>query len=387
MKKNNNISIIGGAGHIGLPLGVLLATKNLNINLIDKNFDALKKVESGNFIYKEDKGNSFLKKSLNKNKLSFSSDLSSIKKSDIIIVCIGTPINNKLKPTTRNFINFFKKLNSFISSNQVIIIRSSVYPGICEKIKKILKTKNISYCPERIVQGKSLVEMPNLTQIISGYTKKSIKYSNEIFKIISKKTLTTTVKEAELIKLFSNAYRYIHFSIANQFYMIAKKNNLDFFKLKENMKDGYNRNSSLPQPGLTAGPCLLKDTMQLKSYMNNIFELGVSAMNINENLPIFTVRELEKKMSIKNKTFGILGMAFKAESDDLRDSLSIKLLNYLKKRKIKTLCSDPYVRNKDYISEKLLIKKADIIFIGVPHKKYKKIKFPKKEVINVWGKF
>ena len=92
-------------------------------------------------------------------------------------------------------------------------------------------------------------------------------------------------------------------------------------------------------------------------------------------------------MSIKNKTFGILGMAFKAESDDLRDSLSIKLLNYLKKRKIKTLCSDPYVRNKDYISEKLLIKKADIIFIGVPHKKYKKIKFPKKEVINVWGKF
>ena len=96
MKKKNNISIIGGAGHIGLPLGVLLATKNFNINLIDKNSNALKKVKAGNFIYKEDKGNLFLKKSLKKNKLSFSSDLSSIKKSDIIIVCIGTPINNKL---------------------------------------------------------------------------------------------------------------------------------------------------------------------------------------------------------------------------------------------------------------------------------------------------
>ena len=387
MKKNNNISIIGGAGHIGLPLGVLLASKNFNINLIDINSKALEKIKAGNFIYKEDKGKLFLKKALKKNKLSFSTDLSSIKKTDTVILCIGTPINNKLKPATKNFINFFKKLNFFISSDQVIIIRSSVYPGICDKVKKILKTNNIAYCPERIVQGKSLVEMPNLTQIISGYTKKSIKESNEIFKIISKKTLTTTVKEAELIKLFSNAYRYIHFSIANQFYMIAKKNNLDFFKLKENMKDGYNRNSSLPQPGLTAGPCLLKDTMQLKFYMNNIFELGVSAMNINENLPIFAIRELEKKISIKNKTLGILGMAFKPESDDLRDSLSVKLLNYLKKRKIKTLCSDPYVQNNNYINEKQLIKRADIIFIGVPHKKYRNIKFPKKEVINVWGKF
>lgn len=385
--KKDRISIIGGAGHIGLPLGVLLATKNLHINLVDKNNEAISQIKKGNFIYKEESSKFYLNKALKRKKLSFSSKLSSIKKTDIVIICIGTPINKKLKPTTKNFINFFKILNKYLVNEQTVIIRSSVYPGICEKIMKILKTKNISYCPERIVQGKSLVEMPNLTQIISGYSKKSIHISNKIFKLISKKTIITSVKEAELIKLFSNAYRYIHFSIANQFYMIAQKNDLNFSKLKKNMIDGYNRNSSLPGSGLTAGPCLLKDTMQLKSYMNNFFELGDSAMNINENLPIFAIKEYEKKKTIKGKTIGILGMAFKPESDDLRDSLSVKLLQYLKKRKVKTLCSDPYVQDSKYVSEKFLIKNADIIFIGVPHKRYKKIKLPKNKMINVWENF
>lgn len=385
--KKDTISIIGGAGHIGLPLGVLLATKNQYVNLIDKNINAINQIKIGNFIYKEEKAKSYLEKALKKKKLAFSSELSSIKKSDVVIICIGTPINKNLKPTTKSFINFFKDLNKHLHSDQIIIIRSSVYPGICEKIKKILKTKNISYCPERIVQGKSLVEMPNLTQIISGYSKRSIQISNKIFKLISKKTLITSVKEAELIKLFSNAYRYIHFSIANQFYMIAQKNNLNFSKLKKNMIDGYNRNSTLPGSGLTAGPCLLKDTMQLKTYMNNFFELGDSAMNINENLPIFAIKEFEKKDTIKGKTIGILGMAFKPESDDLRDSLSVKLFQYLKKRKVKTLCSDPYILDSNYVSEKFLIKNADIIFIGVPHKRYKKIKLSKKKIINVWENF
>lgn len=386
MAKIKSISLIGGAGHIGLPLGVLLANKNFHINLVDKNKSSLEKIKKGIFIYKEENGKKLLKKALKYKKLSFSHSLKTVKNCDAIIVCIGTPINKNLRPTEKEFLYFFKNLNKFINKNQIIIIRSSVYPGICRKIYKFLKSKNISYCPERIVQGKSLVEMPNLTQIISGLSKKAITTSKIIFNPISKKTITTSIEEAELIKLFSNAYRYIHFSIANQFYMIAKKNNLDYQKIKKNMIDGYNRNASIPNSGLTAGPCLLKDTMQLRSYMNDDFKIGVAAMQINEGLPIYMIRELEKKINIKNKIVGILGMAFKPESDDLRDSLSLKLLKYLNKRKIKVYCSDPYIKDKKYISEKQLLKKSDIIFVGVPHNKYKKLNFGKKEVINVWGK-
>ena len=103
------------------------------------------------------------------------------------------------------------------------------------------------------------------------------------------------------------------------------------------MRDGYKRNAHIPMSGFAAGPCLLKDTMQLSSFYNHKFSLGHTAMSINEGLPKFLVGQLSKKYNLKKKIIGILGLSFKAETDDLRDSLSIKLLKYLKSKKIKTL--------------------------------------------------
>ena len=187
----------------------------------------------------------------------------------------------------RKFFKFFLKFKKNLSKNSIIIIRSSVYPGICDKVYDICKNKNnnISYCPERIVQGKSLVELPKLPQIVSGFTNKSIDESENLFSKISKKTIITTVIEAELIKLFSNSYRYIMFSISNQFFKICNDLNIDFEKLRLNMIDCYERNSGIAKPGFTAGPCLLKDTMQLSSFLKSRFHLGYSAMAINESIP------------------------------------------------------------------------------------------------------
>jgi len=168
--------------------------------------------------------------------------------------------------------------------------------------------------------------------------------------------------------------------------MICKKYSVNFDKLRKNMIDGYSRNSSLPSQGLTAGPCLLKDTMQLFSFTKDTFDLGITSMKINERLPIFLINNLEKKISLKNKTVGILGLAFKAGTDDIRDSLSIKLINYLKKRKINTLQSDPFYKNKKNIDAKSLIKRSDIVFIATPHDQYKKLNIPKKKIVlDVWN--
>ena len=152
------------------------------------------------------------------------SDLNEIKKSKYIIICIGTPIDEKLSPEIKNFINFFKKLRKYLKKDQHIIIRSSVYPGICEKVYEIIKfkTKNLTYCPERIVQGKSIKELPQISQLVSGKNNLSINEVSKLFKKICKKIIKVEIIEAELIKLFSNAYRYVHFAISNQFYMICK---------------------------------------------------------------------------------------------------------------------------------------------------------------------
>ena len=152
------------------------------------------------------------------------------------------------------------------------------------------------------------------------------------------------------------------------------------------MRDGYERNANLPKAGFTAGPCLLKDTMQLSSFYNHKFPLSYSAMSINEGLPKFIIKKLSEKYNLKRKTVGILGLSFKAENDDIRDSLSIKLLQDLKSKKIKTLQSDEYYKDKKNIDKKTLVKKSDILIIATPHKAYKNLKISKnKIVIDICG--
>ena len=228
--------------------------------------------------------------------------------------------------------------------------------------------------------------MPKLPQLISGESKKAIKESGFLFKKVSKKIIFTKVIEAELVKLFSNAYRYINFSISNQFYMICQNQNLDFFKIRKIMREGYKRNTNIPMSGFTAGPCLLKDTMQLSSFFNHKFLLGHSAMKINEGIPKFIINKLKIKYNLKKKTVGMLGLSFKSETDDIRDSLAIKMLNILKSMKIKTLQSDEFYKNKLNINKKDLIKKSDIIILATPHKAYKKLKIAKNKIlIDIWG--
>lgn len=386
--KKNNISIIGGAGHVGLPLGIALAKKNYNIQLIDIDTKSIKLINKGIIPFIEDGAKLILKNLLKKKKIIATKNLSNIKNSKYIIICIGTPIKENLKPETREFINFFKKLKNLLCKDHVIIIRSSVYPGICDNIYALIssKTTKISYCPERIVQGKSLIELPKLPQIVSGFNSVSIKESVKIFRKISKKIIYASILEAELIKLFSNAYRYIHFSIANQFFKISQEYNVDFTKLRKKMIDGYSRNTTVPKQGFTAGPCLLKDTMQLASFSKERFELGYAAMNINQNMPDYIIDNLKKNYNLRNETIGILGLAFKADIDDMRDSLSLKLIKSLKLNKFKFYYSDPYVSIKNNLKLKDLLKKCSIIIVATPHSIYKKIKINKNtKIIDIWN--
>ena len=388
MSTKRNISIIGGAGHIGFPLGLILSSKGFKVSLIDKNKNNIKKINNGEVPFLEENSKKLLTDMRKKKKIYATDQINEISKSKYIIICISTPITNQLNPNLKPFINFFHQLKKKIKKDQIVIIRSSIYPGICEKVYKIIekKCKNLSYCPERIVQGKSIVELPKLPQLVSGKSKKAILESGKLFKTICKKIIYTEVIEAELIKLFSNAYRYINFAISNQFYMICQNQNLNFFKIRNIMREGYMRNANIPESGFTAGPCLLKDTMQLSSFYNHRFKLGHAAMSVNEGIPIFIIKKLQKKFDLRKKTVGVLGLTFKAETDDIRDSLSIKLVKLLELKKIKTLQSDEFYKNKKNISKNDLVKKSDIIILATPHKAYKRLKIKKnKTVVDIWG--
>ena len=190
--------------------------------------------------------------------------------------------------------------------------------------------------------------------------------------------------EAELAKLFTNSWRYIQFATANQFYMLAESMGLDFYKIYYAMTHNYPRTKGFPKAGFTAGPCLFKDTMQLSSFSQNSFFLGHSAMLINEGLPLFLVQQLKKDENIEDKVVGILGMAFKAESDDIRSSLSYKLKKILEFEAKSVVCTDVHVKDETFLSLNETLEKADILILGAPHKEYRNIKTHKK-IIDVWN--
>jgi len=389
-KFSYDICIIGGLGHVGLPLGISFAATGKRVILYDINQIAIDMVSKGIMPFLENGAEKPLQETINKT-LFVSPDKNVISRSRFVVLTIGTPINEHFNPQFALFVSFFKEIMSLLNDRQHIIIRSTVYPGTTEKIQELLrqngKKTRVSFCPERISEGNAMEELKSLPQIVSSLDNASIKEAGELFLSLTSQIITLRPNEAELAKLYTNAWRYLQFAISNQFYQIAVQNNLDFYKIHDAVTSNYPRTKGLAKAGFTAGPCLFKDTMQLAAFANNNFFMGHSAMLINEGLPNFIVQKLKEKNDLKKKTVGILGMAFKGNSDDGRQSLAYKLKKVLAIEAKQVLCSDPLVKDDELVPVKELIRKSDIIIIGAPHSEYKKLKldFKSKKIVDVWN--
>ncbi len=384
----HDIVIVGGLGHVGLPLGIMFAAQGMKVMLYDVNQKSAKIVQAGKMPFIEYDALPLLKKSLAEGNLTIQMRPEAVGQARVVIVAVGTPVDEYLNPKVKQFLNIFSEFKRFLNKKQLIIIRSTVYPHTCEQLNRVLGGKGwkIAYCPERIVQGHAIRELRELPQIVSGMNKYAEDQAAMLFSKLASKIIRISIRKAELVKLFSNAWRYIQFAVTNQFYMIASSLDVDYQKVRRAMMDGYGRAATLPTAGFAAGPCLLKDTMQLAAFSNNNFLLGHSAMMINEGLPNFLVNKLREKYDLSKTRVGILGMAFKAEIDDTRDSLSYKLGKILRFHGAEVHYSDEYAQDPTFISKKELLHSSDIIIIGVPHSAYKKLKIPlKKEVIDFWG--
>ena len=382
-----DVAIIGGLGHIGLPLGILFANKKKNVLLVDSNLEHQDKVMRGEMPFLEYGAEEILRRALEKNLISITSKAETIKNANYIIICIGTPVDEYLNPKVNQFLDAILIYREYINEKQIVIIRSSVYPGISNQVNQLLGPgMNLSYCPERIVQGYAIKEISNLPQIVSGFSEKAINESAKLFEEISKNIIYTSVTKAELAKLFSNTWRYVQFAATNQFYMISHDLGEDYSEIRNLMMENYPRMAGLPSAGFAAGPCLLKDTMQLANLSRNANFMAQAAMNINERMPEYIIDLIKREHKLVNVKVGILGMAFKANIDDTRDSLSFKLKKLLNFEGAIVNCSDEFVQDPKFISKEELINTCNIIIIGVPHDAYKKIKFPNSVILfDIWS--
>jgi UDP-N-acetyl-D-mannosaminuronic acid dehydrogenase len=386
-----DVVIVGGCGHVGLPLGLVLARAGGRVALIDSDEDRKRAVREGRMPFLEHGAEPLLAETLGSG-VTVVDGFEVLTDSNYVVITIGTPIDEYLSPRYEPLFDLATEIAPYLRAGHQIVLRSTVFPGTTRELGRHFASLDarveLSYCPERIAQGYAITELDKLPQIVSGLTEEAVEGALDLFRRLTDRLLTVDVEEAELAKLFLNSWRYIQFAIANQFYMIAEDRGLDFFRIHHAMTDGYERGSDFPPPGFTAGPCLLKDTMQLSALERSRFHLGHAALVVNEGLVEFIVDRLAEHYDLSAKTVGILGMSFKREIDDTRDSLAFKLRKLLTFRGARVLASDAFASDPTFVPLEQLVAESDIIVLGAPHEAYRELDLPAdKEVVDVWGFF
>jgi UDP-N-acetyl-D-mannosaminuronic acid dehydrogenase len=388
---STDVVVIGGGGHVGLPLAIALADRGSRVVIYDLSDQAVATINSGRMPFSEPGAEAVLQRALAAGMISASTDAAVVATARNVIVVIGTPVDEHLNPDPNAIPAALAGCSDYFMDGQLLVLRSTVYPGVTALVERMIARlaldMPVAFCPERIAEHKAMEELFSLPQIVSSRTTEGRERAAALFGTLTTQIVHLEPEEAELAKLFTNTWRYIKFAAANQFYMMANDRGLDFEKIRTALIYDYPRAKDLPGEGFAAGPCLFKDTMQLAAFSDNKFSLGHSAMLVNEGLPLYVVSQLEKRFDLAELTVGILGMSFKAGSDDIRSSLSYKLRRVLKFKAKAVLGTDPYVSEETddtLLPLEHVLAKADILIIATPHDEYRNLATTK-PVADVWN--
>ncbi len=384
-----DLCVVGGCGRAGLPLALAFARAGLAVGIYDIDARNVELVRSGTMPFMEQGADELLGAMLATGKLDVSTDPRLVARTSAVIVIVGTPIDEFLNPSMTELAECVETIAPHVRPKSLVILRSTVFPGSTEWLHQAFRDRNIevdvAMCPERITEGFALEELSSLPQIVGADVPGAGDRAETLFRCLAAKTIRTTTREAELAKLFTNAWRYMKFAVANHFFMVANTAGLDYGRILRAIREDYPRASDLPGPGFAAGPCLLKDTMQLAAFGEHELLLAQAAMVVNEGLPNYILRQMERRTTLRGKTIGILGMAFKKDNDDARASLSYKLRKLLIRSGAVVMCTDPYLIKDGLSPLEEVLRRAEILIVGAPHSAYRKLDVAGKDVIDVWG--
>ena len=384
-----DVVIVGGLDRVGLPLGLMWADVGLNVAVLEPDAAKRQPVEAGQVPFVEHGAEAVLKRVLGK-KFFITQNIADVSEAKAVVITTGTPVDEYLTPQLLAITKVAGELQPHLRAGQHVILRGTVHPGTSERLRDFFAAKglkvHLSFCPERVDQGNAVKELRELPHLVSSFTQEGRMFCAELFGKLGSQIVEVGVREAEMAILFTNTWRYISFAVANQFYLMSETSGVNLKEIYRAMTENYERGRNIPRPGFTAGPCLLKDTMQLSAFYSNNFNLGFAAMQINEGLPAFCVEQIRQNHRIKGMKIGLLGMAFKAGVDDIRDSLSFKLRKLLAFHGAEVLCTDEYVKSAEFFPLETVLEKADMFIIATPHARYRTLEFPGgRPVFNIWN--
>jgi UDP-N-acetyl-D-mannosaminuronic acid dehydrogenase len=392
MGFSHDVVVMGGCGHVGLPLGMAFAHRGAGVLLFDRDAAVVELVNAGSLPFRETGADELLPELVQSGRIRATTDPASMRAAENVVVVVGTPVDRYLSPAINSVPNAIEPLAGHLVDGQLLVLRSTVYPGVTAMVERLMvklgRDIDVCFCPERIAEGNALSELHDLPQIVAARTPRAVERAATLFRRLTDEILELDPEEAELAKLFTNTWRYIKFAIANQLFMLANDHGLDFERIRHAVTYQYPRAADMPGPGFAAGPCLFKDTMQLAAFYENNFSIGHASVLINEGLPLYTIGKLEQRYDLSTMTIGLLGMAFKRGSDDTRSSLSYKLKRLLQPKAREVLCNDPYVTgDPDLRPLDQVLDAADLLIIATPHSEYEDIQtsVPTIDLFNLLG--
>jgi UDP-N-acetyl-D-mannosaminuronic acid dehydrogenase len=385
----HDVVVIGGCGHVGLPLAIALADRGASVLVYDVSKTAVDLVNEAVLPFDEPGAADKLKAAVASGTLRATTDPAVVGEAESVVIVIGTPVDEHLNPDPQAIPRALEVCAEYFRDGQLLVLRSTVFPGVTRLVERMVQEQgldvDVSFCPERIAEGRAMTELYALPQIVSGRSANVGDRAAALFGRLTEQIVEMEPEEAELAKLFTNTWRYIKFAAVNQFYMIADSKGLDFEKIRLGLTEDYPRAADMPGAGFAAGPCLFKDTMQLAAFNDNNFALGHAAMLVNEGLPLYVVSRLADEHDLSELTVGILGASFKAGSDDIRSSLAYKLKRILTFKSRRVLMTDPYVTvDPGLVPLDQVLAESDVLIVATPHPEYRGI-VTDKPVADVWN--
>ena len=374
------VAVIGAGGHVGFPFSLVVADAGHDVVGIDINECICLTLNAGVIPYVEYGASEVFERVRSNNKIVFTPDSSEMADCDVIAIMMGTPVDGEGNPRLDDILDFVQtNLAYFIKPNALVILRSTVSPGTTEIIRKVLEREakliegqdyHLVFCPERVAQAHGIEESKKFPQLIGAFSEAGFKKAEAFFStFVNNKCFFLSPREAEVGKLITNMYRYVSFALANEFYMIADKQGVDIHKVIDAANFDYGR-MAVPKPGPNVGgPCLFKDGKFLLTDIH-FADLIQTSFHINEGMPDYIFNRIKSMNSNLNRIL-VLGLTFKADCDDTRNSLSYKFMKVCKKNGVEAHPVDPYLHLYDVSPDEIDKSQYDAVVLMTPHTQFR----------------
>ena len=369
-------------GYIGLPTATMFSCYGHKVIGVDVNEKVVNNINKGKIIIEEPNLVELVEDVVKKGNL-----IASIlpKESDVFIISVPTPIKDDKTSDMSYVISATKSIVKYLKEGNIVVLESTSPVGTTEEVVKPIIEESglkvgrdimLGYCPERVIPGKIIYELKNNDRVIGGIDKKSAEEIRKIYKtIVDGNIYLTDCKTAELCKLMENTYRDVNIALSNELLLICDKLNINVWEVIEYSNKHPRVNLHTPGPGV-GGHCLAVDPWFIIEKEPELSNIIKSSRLLNDSMPEYVYNKIDKILQKdKSKKITILGITYKANTDDMRESPIIKLIDKLLKNNYNVKVFDPYIKDFQINCQSILeaCKDSDLLILGVNHDYFKNL--------------